>query len=115
MSPPTRFTASQAKQQFGELLNRCVYGGERVVITKHDKPVAVLIRMEDYRGTEAKPRGARKEIPPASERPDHELPPILREARELRRQIATYQASQGTKDTRTAVEWIRMIRDENDG
>ena len=35
-------TAFEAKTRFGELLNR-VAGGEEVVITRHDKPVARLV------------------------------------------------------------------------
>jgi prevent-host-death family protein len=38
----SRVTAFEAKTRFGELLDR-VAGGEEVVITRHDKPVARLI------------------------------------------------------------------------
>jgi antitoxin Phd len=40
-------TATQAKNEFGRLLER-VIRGEVVVITKHDSPKAVLISMEEY-------------------------------------------------------------------
>ena len=33
---------AEAKARFSELVNRAAYGGERIVITKHGKPVAVL-------------------------------------------------------------------------
>ena len=38
-----KVTASEAKTRFGEMLDR-VARGEEVVITRHDKPVARLIR-----------------------------------------------------------------------
>ncbi len=38
-----KVTAFEAKTRFGELLNR-VAQGEEVVITRHDKPVARLVR-----------------------------------------------------------------------
>ena len=40
-------TATQAKNEFGRVLER-VIRGETVVITKHDSPKAVLISMEEY-------------------------------------------------------------------
>jgi prevent-host-death family protein len=40
------FTATQAKNEFGRILER-VIRGETVVITRHDAPKAVLISMED--------------------------------------------------------------------
>jgi prevent-host-death family protein len=48
-----KVTAFEAKTRFGELLER-VAGGEEVVITRHDKPVARLIpegasRLDDVR------------------------------------------------------------------
>jgi antitoxin Phd len=39
--------AAAAKNQFGRLLESAIKGN-RVVITKHDVPKAVLISMEDY-------------------------------------------------------------------
>lgn len=38
----TKVTAFEAKTRFGELLER-VAGGEEIVITRHDKPVARVI------------------------------------------------------------------------
>lgn len=40
--------ASEAKVHFGEILNTCVYGNTPITITKHDKPVAVLVKIEDW-------------------------------------------------------------------
>ncbi len=41
------FTATEAKNEFGRLLERAIQG-EAVVITKHDAPKAVLISMDEY-------------------------------------------------------------------
>jgi antitoxin Phd len=40
-------TATQAKNEFGRLLER-VIRGEMVVITKHDAPKAILISVDEY-------------------------------------------------------------------
>jgi antitoxin Phd len=42
------FTATQAKNDFGRLLERAIQG-DTVVITKHDSPRAVMISMEEYK------------------------------------------------------------------
>lgn len=47
-SESTRVAATVAKNQFGRLLGSAVRG-ERVVITRHDSPAAVLISFEEYR------------------------------------------------------------------
>lgn len=36
-------SVTEARAQFSELLNRVGYGGEEVVITRHGKPLAVLM------------------------------------------------------------------------
>jgi antitoxin Phd len=41
------FTATEAKNEFGLLLERAIQG-DAVVITKHDAPKAVLISMDEY-------------------------------------------------------------------
>ena len=49
--------ATDAKQQFGQLLEAAIRG-ERVVITRHDSPKAVLLSMKEFetlsRSTEVK-------------------------------------------------------------
>jgi antitoxin Phd len=42
-----RFTATQAKNEFGRVMETVLKGG-RVVITKHDAPKAILISVEDF-------------------------------------------------------------------
>ncbi len=42
-----RFTATQAKNEFGRALEMALHG-ETVVITKHDAPKAILISMDEF-------------------------------------------------------------------
>lgn len=44
---PGSFTATEAKNEFGRLLERAIQG-ETVVITKHDAPKAVLISVDQF-------------------------------------------------------------------
>jgi prevent-host-death family protein len=46
-SEPTRFTATQAKNEFGRVLESVLQGG-RAVITKHAAPKAILISMDEF-------------------------------------------------------------------
>jgi prevent-host-death family protein len=38
---------TQARAQLAELVNRVVYGGEQVVLTRHGKPLAALVSAAD--------------------------------------------------------------------
>jgi prevent-host-death family protein len=38
---------AEAKKQFSTLLGRVAYGGERIVISKRGKPMAILIPADD--------------------------------------------------------------------
>ncbi|MET7641439.1 type II toxin-antitoxin system Phd/YefM family antitoxin [Streptomyces sp. NPDC005438] len=38
---------TQARAELAELINRAVYGGERVVITRHGKPLVALVSAAD--------------------------------------------------------------------
>jgi prevent-host-death family protein len=38
---------TQARAEFAELVNRVVYGGERIVVTRHGRPLAALVPAED--------------------------------------------------------------------
>ena len=44
----TRLTVSSVREGLADALNRVAFGGERIVIHRHDKDVAVLIGAEDY-------------------------------------------------------------------
>jgi prevent-host-death family protein len=38
---------TQARAEFADLVNRVVYGGERVVVTRHGKPIVALVSAAD--------------------------------------------------------------------
>jgi prevent-host-death family protein len=38
---------TQARAEFADLVNRVVYGGERVVVTRHGKPLVALVSAAD--------------------------------------------------------------------
>jgi prevent-host-death family protein len=42
-------TASEARDEFAEVINRVAYGGERVVIRRREKELAAVIPLEDLR------------------------------------------------------------------
>ena len=44
---------SEARGEFSELVNRAAYRHERVVLTRHGKPVAAIISKEDLEYFEA--------------------------------------------------------------
>ena len=40
-------TASEARQNFAELINQVAFGGERIVIHRHGKELAAVVPMAD--------------------------------------------------------------------
>ncbi|MBW4559808.1 MAG: type II toxin-antitoxin system Phd/YefM family antitoxin [Mojavia pulchra JT2-VF2] len=46
-------SASEARANFQELINRAEYRGDRIVIQRHGKPVAAIIGLEDLKLLEA--------------------------------------------------------------
>jgi antitoxin Phd len=50
--PESSVTATEAKNEFGQLLETVIRGG-RVFITRHDAPKAVLISAEDFEALSA--------------------------------------------------------------
>ena len=42
-------TASEARDEFAEVINRVAYGGERVVIRRREKELVAVIPMKDLR------------------------------------------------------------------
>jgi antitoxin Phd len=44
---PARFTATQAKNEFGRALEMALHG-DSVIITKHDAPKAILMSVEQF-------------------------------------------------------------------
>ncbi|MBD3241738.1 MAG: type II toxin-antitoxin system prevent-host-death family antitoxin [Chitinivibrionales bacterium] len=43
----SHLAVKEARRDFADLLNRVAYGGERVLIDRHGKPVAALVSVED--------------------------------------------------------------------
>ncbi|MEV4972400.1 type II toxin-antitoxin system Phd/YefM family antitoxin [Streptomyces scopuliridis] len=46
---------TQARAELAELINRVVYGGERVVVTRHGKPLVALVSAADLERLESEP------------------------------------------------------------
>ena len=46
-------SVAQAKNQFSDLLRRAEYGGDRVLVHRHGKPVAAIVSTDDLRRLEA--------------------------------------------------------------
>jgi prevent-host-death family protein len=44
---PPKLTASDARQNFADLVNRAAYGGERIIVHRRKKPVAAVVPIED--------------------------------------------------------------------
>jgi prevent-host-death family protein len=44
---PPKLTASTARQNFSDIVNRAAYGGERIVVHRRKKPVAAVVPIED--------------------------------------------------------------------
>ncbi|MFF4159810.1 type II toxin-antitoxin system Phd/YefM family antitoxin [Streptomyces sp. NPDC001678] len=49
---------TQARAELADLINRVVYGGERVVVTRHGKPLVALVSADDLRRLEEEAAGA---------------------------------------------------------
>ena len=96
-------TASEAKLHFGELLNRCVYGSEPIVITKHDKPVAVLVKMAEWKTKST----TKKEE-------DEDVHPLHKRILESKVEYKKWAAKHNIKPGPNAVELTRMGRAELD-
>ncbi|MGI5484031.1 type II toxin-antitoxin system Phd/YefM family antitoxin [Streptomyces lavendofoliae] len=52
---------TQARAELADLINRVVYGGERVVVTRHGKPLVALVSAADLERLEAE-RPAREPV-----------------------------------------------------
>ena len=54
-----RFSISQARDEFSELINRAAYGKERTVVSRRGKDLAAVVPIEDLRLLERLARDAR--------------------------------------------------------
>ena len=53
---------TQARAELAELINRVVYGGERVVVTRHGKPLVALVSAADLERLEEQSGAANEEL-----------------------------------------------------
>jgi prevent-host-death family protein len=43
-----KLSASEARQNFSDILNRAAFGGERLLVHRGKKPIAAIMPVEDY-------------------------------------------------------------------
>lgn len=53
---------TQARAELAELINRVVYGGERVVVTRHGKPLVALVSAADLERLERDREAAEEQV-----------------------------------------------------
>lgn len=53
---------TQARAELAELINRVVYGGERVVVTRHGKPLVALVSAADLERLDALDAPAEEQV-----------------------------------------------------
>lgn len=53
---------TQARAELAELINRVVYGGERVVVTRHGKPLVALVSAADLERLESEQTEAEEQV-----------------------------------------------------
>lgn len=53
---------TQARAELADLINRVVYGGERVVVTRHGKPLVALVSAADLERLEQLPESADDQV-----------------------------------------------------
>ena len=76
-------TVADAKNHFSDVLRRAEYGGERVIVERHGKPVAAIVSTDDLRQLEAAEnavdlRDAQAALAEAKERGTIPLDTVLR-------------------------------------
>jgi prevent-host-death family protein len=53
---------TQARAELADLINRVVYGGERVVVTRHGKPLVALVSAADLERLDALDEAADEQV-----------------------------------------------------
>src|ERR1044072_4800366 len=56
---------TQARAELADLINRVVYAGDRVVVTRHGKPLVALVSADDLRrleGTQERAEGVEEQV-----------------------------------------------------
>ncbi len=64
---------TKAKARFSGLIGRLIHTGARFVITRHDKPVAVLMPYDEWEKLRTGPGGGLAAAPPAPGEVDSEI------------------------------------------
>jgi prevent-host-death family protein len=47
VQPRVEIPSDEARQKLGDLIDRAGFRGERIVITRHGKPIVALVSVED--------------------------------------------------------------------
>lgn len=90
-------TASDAKLNFGEVLNQCVFGDVDIIVTRHNKPLAVIQRYESWQQQQS----------------SDAIPALHRDVLEFRQSIQNRLKKSGKKPTKSSVvELAKQARDE---
>ncbi|TVL87868.1 type II toxin-antitoxin system Phd/YefM family antitoxin [Streptomyces sp. SAJ15] len=55
-------SVTQARAELAELINRVVYGGERVVVTRHGRPLVALVSAADLQRLEGEAAEAEEQV-----------------------------------------------------
>ncbi|MEV5157782.1 type II toxin-antitoxin system Phd/YefM family antitoxin [Streptomyces sp. NPDC053728] len=53
---------TQARAELAELINRVVYGGERVVVTRHGKPLVAFVSAADLQRLESEESAEEEQV-----------------------------------------------------
>jgi prevent-host-death family protein len=48
MAKAKKMSATQARAQLAKAVNQAAFGGERIVLERHGKPIAAVVPIEDY-------------------------------------------------------------------
>ncbi len=75
---------TEAKARISSLIERLMSRKEPVIITRHGKPVAVLVPYEDWKKIEASKAGGLASVPPPSKDHDFAVDAMVRDLYEAR-------------------------------
>jgi prevent-host-death family protein len=75
---------TKAKARLSGLVDRLIHVGTQIVITKHGKPVAVLVPYEEWEKLRTGPSGGLAAAPPAPGELDDEIDRMVEEIYEAR-------------------------------
>lgn len=82
--PLEKIPLTLAKARFSELVERLILKKEHIVITKHGKPVAVLMPFEEWERQQAGEAGGLADVVPPGGELDDEIDQLVEEIYEAR-------------------------------